>query len=343
MSVSLPVFFLLAVAGASPGGSGPPIVLTPELPPPQEPSELHEAAARRAYEATRGHFERGELDDALRAADEAFGHVPNANTALVRARVLAGLGRCREAFEGLLLTLDLKPTADERVMATQDLARLGPTCPRPLGWARIEVRPAGASLRVGGVSVAPGRAVGLPSGTYTFVARAAGHEPAEAEISIVPGRPAALALSLAKVPDPPKPPLPPPVVESVVPEQAPETAETDNEAAWWLLGGGAALLAGGVGTHVWALGAADDASAHAEPVPGESAEEQEARIERYDSAHDSLALRRGLTIGLYAAGAVAAGIGVLLLLDGESAEQSSVELLPFVCPGGGGFQVKLGM
>ena len=113
MSAPLPAILLLALVGAAPGASSSPVVLVPVLPPQAEPSALHEAAARRAYEATRAHFKKGELDQALRAADEAFAHVPNANTALVRARVLAGLGRCREAFEGLLLTLDLKPTADD--------------------------------------------------------------------------------------------------------------------------------------------------------------------------------------------------------------------------------------
>jgi hypothetical protein len=324
LSLAVAATMLPATAtNASAAGDGP-VVLAPPLPERREPNWAEESAAQRAYAETQRLFEAGDLEGALKAAEETFALVPNASTALVATTILLELGRGCDAFAVLLVAADLDPTGEEREAVNAELGVQGIRCKPQRGWARIEVEPADARIRVAGVTVPARRTIGALSGKHEVEVSAPGHEPQKSVLRIRAGRAAAASFKLKALPKPA--PVPEPVVTGPTAGGADPAAGVEMEAegpskalVWGLIGGGGAMLLGGVTFHVMAADAASDGDNYRSAVAGESAREQADRVGKYNDAKSAASTRSIVAYGLYGVGAAAAGVGTWLLLQGTGA------------------------
>jgi len=320
--------------------------LLPDLPPAREVSEADRAAAKRAYADVARAWGESDLPAALGYADEAFGAVPNASTAILRATILEALKRPEEAFSALLVASDLGPEPDERPKIDAGLATHGAALSPPMGWARVVVEPEGAEVTVDGVTFAAPRTIGLAVGAHAVRIAAAGCQPVTATLEVPAPQAVLASYRLAAEPAPVEPPAPEPEPAPLIiaPEPGPDlTVRSGGESPWspvlpWtLLGGGVALVAVGGGMHGWAIQAADDTSKYANPVEGLSDAD---RKSRFDQANEDMRLRGTLAYVFYGVGGAAAVTGaVLLILDAVDDEPAAVGVLPSGQGGAAGLQV----
>ncbi len=277
-----------------------------------------EEAARQAYEETARLFEAGKLEQALGAANASYVLLPNAATSRVRAAILEELGRHCKAFDALRIGLDLDPTPEERAGMGQDLTRTSLRCAPPMGWIQLDVSPSTAAARIGNEEVPAGRTVGVTAGRHAMRLEAEGHETQTILLEVRPGEGSTVRVALArKVPEAPKPVLTPPAPATT------EAAEVDDATPvlpWALVGGGGAAVVAGLVLHVTALDAAGDAESYSRRVEGESAEEQDSRVARYQDAADGARWRRAGSVAAYGVGVAAAAAGVILLLTDAASD-----------------------
>lgn len=317
----------LLIAGGAPAWAEP---VLPRLPPRLEVTPEAARVAEEAYgRAVRKHASR-DLKGAIAEAEVAWRTVPNASTALIRATLLSEAGEHAEAFAAYLQAADLDPTDDERALIQAGLAKEGPLCVIPRGWARVRPpKPAGATVVVDGVEVTPPRTVGLQSGERTVRATAPDHEPLELTIQVTAGQEQLVELVLTeKQPEPPpvvvvEPPVvePPPIV-IVEPPPPPGPPILP----WTLVGvGGALAVTGGVLVGL-SGGPADDAATLANPTAGMSSSEREAAYEAAKS--DAQAFQTTGYVLLGAGVAAAAAGAVLFVLDGEDEPTTTVAPSP---------------
>ena len=300
-------------------------VVLPTLPAAAEPTDAAKARASRADAEARRKSAAGNLKGALVSADEAYEAVPNTSTALIRATLLGLLGRHREAFEMLLVAVDLGPTEEERPLILEGLAKEGPACSPPLGWGRTHVNAPSATLRLSGTEVPAGRALGLPAGEHPVTAEAPGFVPLSVTVVVEVGKEAALDFELSAA-RPLAIPTPVPTTVKPTPRRAPVVP-------WILVGSGGALLAGGLACHLLALDAAGDARHYSKPIPGM---EDATRKARYDSLESKATTRSIVAYALYGAGAAATVTGVVLLLVKRGDSRTGFRVQPVVGPGGFG-------
>jgi hypothetical protein len=339
LAVAGPIVLLVALRPAPAAGDG--AVLLPVLPPPAEITDEHRETATRAYADVERAWGEGDLEAALAAADESFAAVPNASTAVLRATVLAAMGRPAEAFAALLVASDLDPRPDERAAVAQGLATHGGTLAAPMGWARIVVDPPDAVVTLDDVAFRPPRTVGLSLGTHAVRVVAPGYQAVDATIEVLAAAAVDARYSLAPTPaapplDPAAPPLDP-ASTPVLHARPPGGGGGLGVAGWALVGGGVAIAAAGGGMHAWALQAADDTSKYAPPIAGLDDAERE---RRFDRANEDMKLRGTLAYVFYGVGGAAAVTGaVLLILDAGQGEPSGVAILPGAVDGAAGLHV----
>jgi tetratricopeptide (TPR) repeat protein len=116
-----------------------------------------------------------------------------------------------------------------------------------------------------------------------------------------------------------------PVGPATSPASQPEARRNTRRLAAWITGGGAvALLATGVAMSAVSRSKANDANSlltrrgtDGQPLPFAEVASQ------YDSAKNGASAYGGVAIGMYAAAAVAGGLGVYLLMTSRRAESSS--------------------
>ena len=325
LSLAVAMLVLPATATNAGAAEGEPAVLAPPLPERREPNWAEESAAQRAYAETQRLFEEGDLQGALKAAEETFALVPNASTALVVTTILLELGRGCDAFAVLLVASDLDPTEDERGAVNAEMGVQGIRCKPQRGWARIKVEPPGARILLAGTEVQANRTVGVTRGKHEIEVSAKDHEPAKGTIKVKAGRLATASFKLKPAPKTEPAPVPEALGPAPGVEGGPDAgvqveAEGPSPAlVWGLIGGGGAMLLGGVTFHVLAMDAASDGDKYRSAVEGESAREQADRVGKYNDAKDSASTRSIVAYGLYGVGAAAAGVGTWLLLQGTGA------------------------
>ncbi len=345
---TLPGALLVALLVATPASAAPPPVLVPDLPERAPLTAERKAAAKTAYADVQRHYGAGDYEAALAAADEVFEIHANASTALLRAQLLQRLGRGDEAFAVLLVAADLDPTESELGDVKKGLAASAGACDPARGWATIRVEPRAATVLVAGGEVPAGRTLGVLPGKHPVEVSADGHETRRAELVVRAGEHSLLSVALKPkpvdkaVPSPeesaPEPIQPPP--EAAEPPGAPPpAAASSNTLAWVLIGSGAALAGGGVGMHLWANSANDEAEKYGSPIADMDDDE---RQRRYDAATEDLRARGISAVVLYGAGAVAAVTGLILLLSDDGADEASFTVAPMPAPGGAGITLRGG-
>jgi hypothetical protein len=201
----------------------------------------------------------------------------------------------------------------------------------------IAVEPAGTEAELTVSSFAPdetfhARVIHLPFGHQVISASAPGYARTDVAIDIVDRTPKHVVLKLQSnvvakpevVTPPPPTPTPTPVAVVTTPVSAPEPQR--RLAPWIVMGAGAAIaVAGAIVEATWYKSAHDQlASDNYMQYPGD------------EGAFDT---RRDVVIGLYAAGAVAIGVGVVLELTGHRDERSAQIS---VAPTRGGSVVSVG-
>ncbi len=329
----------LLVLNAGPPGaalaSEPPPAVLPEHPDHRPATAEDIEEAREAHEETRRLYGSDDLEGALRSADRAFEHVPNASTAMVRATVLAALGRPCEAFAALLVARDLEPDEGQLGAIRVGLEKHGTGCGVGYGWLRFTLRPEAATVEVNGQRVGAGRSVGLPAGRHVVSVTAEGFRPESEEVPVVAGRGTNLELSLVPLPairmgpaqrQPPSAEEARPRTPESLPESiriTPAAAPAGNTLGWALLGGGAALMAGGGGLYAWARSAREVRDGYSKPDAGLSDSE---RKRLYDDADHAMRLREGFAWASLGAGAASVAVGAALLLSGDGAEPAGALL-----------------
>jgi hypothetical protein len=197
----------------------------------------------------------------------------------------------------------------------------------------IAVEPASATAELTVSSFAPdetfhARVIHLPFGHQVISASAPGYPRADVAIDIVDRAPQHVVLKLQstvaakpEVAQTPSPSLSPaPVVVTPAPVAAPEHHR--GLTPWIVMGGGAALaVAGAIVEATWFKSAHDQLASE----PNNTA---------YASDEGTFDTRRDVVIGLYAAGAVAVGVGVVLELTGHHRDERSVQVSVAPAPGG---------
>ena len=352
LAVASLLLLLLTLGAALVEAEPSPVLLIPERPAQRAVTDDDRARAARSYEEVQRRYGDGDLPGALAAADEAFRAVPNASTALIRATILGGQGRHREAFAALLVALDLEPTAEEQELIRRGLAEHGPACTPPLGWARFAVEPADARITVAGVAVPVGSAFGIAEGTHDVRVEREDYEPLDRVLAIRAGGETTAAFTVARLPDPAAVDgtvaagrdlgmeAVPPAAEPVVVATGERSWARKKLASWILIGSGAALLGVGAGMHVWALDAADETTRYSGPIVGMTDED---RQRRYDQANDDMKLRGTLAYVFYGVGAAAAVTGVVLLFidtDRSGSDAAAWHVVPSGGPSGGGLVLQ---
>lgn len=321
MIVSASLVALLAVAVPT---GGPLVPVLPERQSP--PSEAATATAEAAYAEVQEAFAARRWAAAADAAERAYGAVPNASTALIRAVVYGAAGDDRLAFEAALQAADLDPTAAERDQVEQALARHGAAI--GYGWLRVQVETEGAALDAGGVRWQGARTVGLPAGISRVEVSAPAHLTTEVEVTSVAGAGSERTLTLEPTP--------------VMPSGRDSAGSGDELAGWLLVGSGAAILVGAGVTTLLAHDAADEAAELSRP---DLTVADDVRRKRYDAARSDAEDRELVAGVLYGVGAAAiiAG-GLLLVLDGDDAAEearAANRVAPYVIVGPGSVGIGL--
>ncbi|GMV41678.1 MAG: hypothetical protein AMXMBFR64_33940 [Myxococcales bacterium] len=298
-----------------------PTLIVPELPRMGPSSPEAVGLAEAAYARVEQYHGAGDLAGALAAADEAWAAVPNASTALLRATILAGQGRHAEVVAAALQAADLDPTFEEMALVEEHLRRSAAATVPPLGWARLQTTPAGATLTVGGHRLTAPRTIAL-SEPIEVVAEAPGHAPSTTRVTPRPGAEVSTLIALAQAPQEPRPA---PVVAGKPAPPSPRVLE------WTLIGAGGAMIAAAVGLHVAALDASEDAGRYAAPVTGMTDEE---RRSRWEDADSSMRAYGYSAYALYGVGAASAITGVALFF---ATGDDDTAVAPLATPGGAGF------
>lgn len=308
------------------------LVLTPlavraelVVPPLPEASVLDEPAAAKAYDLAAKLAQRKRFAEALSEAERSFALAPNAQRAALVGAIDIELGRTREALEKLIVAVNLDQDFKLEDYVFKRLAALPPFEPSDIGVARFQISPATATCTLAATGerfeLGPRRiALGLPAGRQAVTCEAPGMTPMTVELAVLPRRVVTASVTLVPVPvviapDPKLPEDPPVVVPDpgagVVGQKV--TRGGGSALPVVLMVGGAVILGGGVGLHLWAFDAADEAAAAADDA---SLDRDEARV-RYQQASDAAELRQGLAFGAYAVGLVAVGAGVILLVSDD--------------------------
>lgn len=180
----------------------------------------------------------------------------------------------------------------------------------------ISVIPASAKAELSVSSFAPDelfepRTIHLPPGSHVITARAPGFPTASETIEIKDAQPHTIVIDLREKPKP------------VVAKQVPAPHSVVPLA---LLGAGGALVAAGAIYHATALRTAANGLADAT-----DATPDDALYSKWSHKYD---VRREVVIGLYAAGAITAGIGLILRLR-EPAYETLPQVSVVPTPGGG--------
>ncbi len=345
--VVIAALFVLVAGGTTGAAATPansPILLVPPPPPAHPIDEAAKARAQAAYEEARRHYREHDYEAAARATRRTFEAVPNASTALAYAVALERAGLPRDAFSACLLALDLDPTDEEHTAIAARILNLGPTLDPPMGWLRVEVRPARATLRLEGREIPAGRTLGVQAGAWTLRVDADGYDPLERTVRVPPGAGVTVEIqleetpsSVAPLPPPVRPaPAPPATTESVQPEQTGGTRVWP----WVLIGSGAALVGGGVGMTLWARSALDDANRYAQPVAGMTVQQ---RKKAYDSANTDYKNRIIGSYVLYGVGAAAVVGGIVwaALPASSHDEQTTWSLSPWLAGDAVGLSFEL--
>lgn len=172
-------------------------LVIPNLPTSKTPSASDEKRAQTSYGQAYEAYGNGNAEEALRYAERAFSALPNASTALIRATILQGLERNREAFEAYLVAADLNPVPDELQLIDQGLAATGAALAPAMGWVSFKTTPAGARVSLGEGSFKAPRTVGLPAGQHFFNIQSPGFVGTQGNVSVSAGRGSNLSFALA--------------------------------------------------------------------------------------------------------------------------------------------------
>ena len=344
------MLLLLAPGMSGADGLREPVVI-PEVPELKRPDANGQAEAQQAYARSVELYKAGDLKGALAAAERVFEIMPNASTALLRSRLLEGNNRPCAAFMTLAAALDMDPTEKERGDIRAALRRAGRACRPGAAWARVQVAPGDAQVRIDGRDIPAGRTVVLKAGEHAVEVEAPGYARLRASLTAHPGEEVPARFETERL-------LPEtPAAEEVKPEEgadeepsmeagpavlpgevegpSPEAASTT--VPWLLAGGGVALVAAGVGMNVWGLDAASEARGYLGPGSDMSDDE---RKRAYDDAGDQASTRTTTAYILYGVGAAALGTGIVMLLIAPDAEEAtSWQPAPWVVPGGAGLSV----
>ena len=305
----------------------------PPLPDAKPLSERDRAAVTRAYQSASRAFARRRYTEALGHADRAFTRLPNASTALIRATILEQLGRPEDALMAYLAAADLGPTADEVALIDAGLTTHGTAL--GVGWVRVEATPEATTVFVDGTAFSGHRTVALPAGLHELILELDGHTAQRPVLTVRAGAGATLATTLAKARALPSDPgggrdgggggddLP----SGGGVHGGDDGSPPPSGIGWVVASAGLAIVLVGVGTHVAALDAADEASALAHPNP---ALDLETRRSRYDEAvarTDTLEFVTWLTYGL---GAAVLAAGVFVIVDEHEDEDGDGDTSPLV-------------
>jgi hypothetical protein len=168
----------------------------------------------------------------------------------------------------------------------------------------IRVEPPDAAVQITVSSFAPDetfapRTIHLVPGTYVITATAPDRASVSATATVKLGADNVVTLKLPPRPQPPPPPPPPP--------RPVAHARSPLPRYLWIGAGAAAVV--GVGFHVFAF--------HERSVMSDAADKND--LAGYQGAQGTFEFARGTTIGLYAAAAVAAGIGLFLRSEDDRA------------------------
>ena len=271
----------------------------------------------------------GELDAAIAKFKEAFHLVPRAfyacNIGLAYARKEEWarghyyLALCRSRWDADEKR-PLEAWVNQRLDEAATRLEAGAFAP-----VRVDVKPAEAVLQVSAFSadepVAAGALFWLPFGRHTLTVTAAGYREQVVEVDVKDREEKTIAVTLEVNGEGAKD-----AKESVAlrPQTSPRSSRLRGSSLRWvLLGGGAALLAAGGVTHVIALGTKGDAE---ELPPGDE----------FEDKRDSFRTQRKVAIALYGAGAIAAGIGLYMVLRGGGEAEAEPPPVAATTDGSGG-------
>ncbi len=190
----------------------------------------------------------------------------------------------------------------------------------------ILVEPAGAPARIAVSSFAPDelfepRTIHLPPGRHVLVATAPGYGDAETAVEVADRSPRTVTLTLTAGTSATDKPL---GVETVLPM----TPEPPSKVPLVLMTGGAGLLVTGALVHLLAFKPARDDLASA------------MTLEAYREREGAFSTWRAASIGLYAGGAVAIGIGIALRYTVFANDDHAPQVT--LVPGDGGGVVSVG-
>ena len=132
-------------------------LVIPDLPDKPSVSAGDQKRAEKAYGKAYEAYGAGNTEAALRFAEQAFSALPNASTALIRATILAAMGRTQDAFEAYLVAADLNPVPDELQLIDAGLAQTGGSLSPPMGWTSFKTTPPGAKVALGELELPRGR------------------------------------------------------------------------------------------------------------------------------------------------------------------------------------------
>jgi protein-S-isoprenylcysteine O-methyltransferase Ste14 len=197
----------------------------------------------------------------------------------------------------------------------------------------IAVEPAGVTAELTVSSFAPdetfhARVIHLPFGHQVISATAPGYARADVAIDIADRKPQHVVLKLqsSAAAQPEVASTPPPIIATrpvaVAPVAEVPAPQRVRPVPWIVMGAGAGLaVAGAIVEATWFKTARDQLS---------SATDKGA----YDQWSGTFDTRREVVIGLYAAGAVAVGVGLVMELTGHRADERSVQVSVSPTPGG---------
>lgn len=189
------------------------------------------------------------------------------------------------------------PVPEWMPAAKQQLAeRLASVAVSPV---TLEVEPADLDVELAVSSFAPDerfvpRTIHLPPGTHVVLATAAGHRDAQVTVEVTDASPRTVTITLE--------PVAPaqPAVSRDDATRAPAVPRSRSKVPYAVMGAGAGLAITGAAVHLFLFKPARDDLANAATLP--DYEDREAAFDRW----------RATSIGLYAAGALAIGAGLVL-------------------------------
>jgi hypothetical protein len=193
----------------------------------------------------------------------------------------------------------------------------------------IAVEPAGVTAELTVSSFAPdenfhARVIHLPFGHQVISATAPGYARTDVAIDIVDRKPQHVVLKLQSnvAAQPEVAPTPPPVIATTPVAVAAPATHRVRPVPWIVMGGGAGLaIAGAIVESTWFKTARDHLSGATD-------------VDDYNSWSGKFDTRRDVVIGLYAAGAVAVGVGLVMELTGHREDERSVQVSLSPTPGG---------